>query len=768
MIQSLTLPLQRFFLASLALILLLSMSFLFYFWSKGYIDGAYGENLIEAHYKLERLNERDDLSGIKKYGDQEKFEQAHFLISAFDKDMASLNQIVSSESATALQESIGRLKLSNANLMTFTKSSKILKVFNDKLKRFQSFVEKNKWRTLKRLTKRVAIRTSGSMSIQNIPRNVDSINADFERMIKVTEGSVLSSSDKRDIISRIRTLSVELTMLKKYYDEVKFHNSIHREVKSHYADWNNEVGPEIVKRKMNAQSVGRYFVLALTSIMAVALFSYLLFFAFGKTFFSNGQKKLESRVRELISNRIVAGITLHDDDLSDSTNEFFNTTIGYVHKRMNFGALFQEALPFQALLLDSNLRVEWVNKLFSEQWGLSEDELYKGLINWDYLSKMTNLGNHDPIFEALKNNIAGIYQVQIKSHEGKEAMPYEMYVSPLHQNNAKKIMIFFYPLISIQQTIQDQSLSIINPVEMALKAVCEKRYSDLDQEELESQFDIAGIRNLYDIFNSLNEQVNKEKEALIGQIEMLYAKLDLFEVAVEKSFGLSKEQMEIVTGQVQELKGLRSEIVDSSRLNSSLADLGIKYNQLVSHLYSEVKGYSETAKVLDEETAKLAQTCENFSQFREKLKEAKDEVKEVKGKLVISLTNFIHIKRKLPPGPVVGEFERIYKKASDDFDQFNTTFADLEKKILQVEVGLSKVAQIVSSLPRGHRQNVSLPEIETLTKQYLSLNSHLTEQSGKVEEQLVSRLMVIYKDLRSSVAHTKQQATVLNEVQTPS
>ncbi len=84
---------------------------------------------------------------------------------------------------------------------------------------------------------------------------------------------------------------------------------------------------------------------------------------------------------------------------------------------MSFGSIFQDALPLSAVMLDKNLKVEWTNKQFCDDWEISEEEISQEYMSWDYLAKLTNLGHDDPVVEALKNDVAGIYQIQVKPDE---------------------------------------------------------------------------------------------------------------------------------------------------------------------------------------------------------------------------------------------------------------------------------------------------------------------------------------------------------------
>ena len=141
----------------------------------------------------------------------------------------------------------------------------------------------------------------------------------------------------------------------------------------------------------------------------------------------------------------------------------------YFEKRMSFGSIFQEALPLSAILLDKNLKVIWANNQFCDDWCISEEEIKKDYMSWDFLNKLTNIGNDDPVLEALKYNVAGIYQVKIKANDEAEVRPFEMFVSPTSYQGETRVMLFFYDLTNLEQTIQEQAKGILNPVKSSLE-----------------------------------------------------------------------------------------------------------------------------------------------------------------------------------------------------------------------------------------------------------------------------------------------------------
>ena len=79
-----------------------------------------------------------------------------------------------------------------------------------------------------------------------------------------------------------------------------------------------------------------------------------------------------------------------------------------------------------------------------------EEDINQDYLSWDYLSKLTNIGDNDPVLEGLKNKIAGIYQIQVRLSESEDIRPYEMFVSPVSYNGQMRVMLFFYSLVRVR------------------------------------------------------------------------------------------------------------------------------------------------------------------------------------------------------------------------------------------------------------------------------------------------------------------------------
>ena len=178
---------------------------------------------------------------------------------------------------------------------------------------------------------------------------------------------------------------------------------------------------------------------------------------------------------------------------------------------------------------------------FMKIGGLLDYKERNEILTWDFLKKYTNLGESTPIISALKENIAGIYQIQVKINA--DTMPYEMYVSPINYADKIKIMILFYPLRSLEETLANQTKAIIGPVSRSLEALMSNHFNPVFKDNIKNDFDAAGINQLFDKFCKYNEFVCQQRMGLLKEIERLENNLyDQYKLVDDLTLFLMKKE----------------------------------------------------------------------------------------------------------------------------------------------------------------------------------------------------------------------------------
>lgn len=392
---------------------------------------------------------------------------------------------------------------------------------------FQNFVLRRNWKTLSRISKRLYIQNidnvqeiKKSFHVKKLQKIVSYLNFISKRMNSVTQSSNLLQFDKALITSNLSSISVERKMLEKYLKDFELLRKSEKKLLNSYERWLEKISPHVTLRKIKLNHKEREILIFLMCF----LFSLILFFLGGLLLKSRVvkmlQKKLEDETLDIIQNSLIPFNEKKKKNFSLKFMEELEQCREYIHKRISLGAIFQKALPFPAILLDSNLNLLWGNAEFYKVWNLQKLEKDK-IFNWEYLQRFTNLGEDDPVISALRHNLSGIYQIQVRNKESSESCPFEMYVSPMVYEEQVRVMIFFYPLTALQDTIASQTKSLVGPVIRSLEVLGSEDFFDEEfQDKIKGDFDIAGIGCIFEKFCTFSKSFISQKTIYLKEIEL--------------------------------------------------------------------------------------------------------------------------------------------------------------------------------------------------------------------------------------------------------
>lgn len=769
MIEKLTQKLNQFYHFAFVFIMIATLGTIFYFWKLGFIDGSRNKELHKANYILEQIETQKPLNEIRSIVTTENPKLAISKLELLEKDLEKINKLIDDKNFSKVKKETQQLKTSIANLISFPKTVKVFNVFNGKLQKFNSYVSIKKWRTLTRSSNRVLNLTKGHINRNKLGSIVKSIEKDFRHMASVTETSFLTGAEKSEVISRISNLEVETNMIKKYVSEKTLFSGIIKSYTVNMKSWIKKISPDLSYQKLQVEQMGRYYIMGLFGILGLVSTIFFSSFMFGKWHRKNAQSDLEKFVENFVTSGLIDNKPQELNNFSKQFKNFADHTAEYIDKRMSYGSIFQEALPLSSIMLDKNLKVTWANKQFCESWELAEEEINKDYLSWDYLSKLTNIGDNDPVLEALKHNIAGIYQIQMRATEESEVSPYEMFVSPVKYNNETKIMLFFYPLMSLQETITDQARSIVNPVEKTLNLIVKGEFNESSKEQLLKEFEIAGITPMFEKFETMVEHFNGERENLVDQIEMLYSKLDSYADTtdtIEKSnFGIA----ESTRGQVNDLKEFKTNVIDMSMYGKQSESLAIhelaSLEKVVAAFGSNFGKVTQLKDIVDE----MSISMPKFAKLKEDIKAQKNLLSDTKMRLSHSLAQMIHVKKKITDVATVERFNNSYERVNSEFQKLDTISTDLDKKLINLEVMLSKGQMIINDINikmgRFDIKNEeaaltgSMSDLKEFSKRLYSLKGKLSVS----EDNVVDKLKSMYINTKTNMVHSRDIARFMEE-----
>lgn len=756
MIESVSKRITKFYQASLLVAILATLFTILYFWKLGFIDGSRGKELHKASFILESYESKKPLNEIKSLIKNENPKLAIVKIKDYQRQLEKVNQQVEVEEFSRLKKNLQELKKDSAKLISYSKTVKVVSVFNLKMDKFYDYVKSKNWRTLTRMSQRVFSQTKGYVNKSKLNNLIKNVNRDFTSMISITERSILSRNDKAEVLSRIQNLKTEIKMLAKYQDSLSNFNSTFAKLENSIGKWYQSVAPEVTLQKLEVEQIGRYYVMGFVGILALLTSTFLVSFLFNKWFFSKAQKELELKFEELVSEGMLENKMGLFDDFSIDFKNYAQSMSKYFEKRMSFGSIFQETLPLSSILLDKNLKVAWANKQFCEDWNISEEEVKKDYMSWDFLNKLTNIGVDDPVLEALKHNVAGIYQIMIKANDESEVRPFEMFVSPYEYQGETKIMLFFYDLTNLEQTIQDQAKGILNPVKASIKQLECGKFEPT--EELEHSFNIAKIADIYDQFISLDSKYKEKNFRLNDQIEYLHSRVEELEDTVSEIQDKNSMSIETSRENVNCLKIFKENVIGLSTLSRELDELTSKEQELV---YTNIAALKVSLKKINDLKgigSELIDSMPRYNLLKDEIRSIKSSVYESKSKLSHELSQLTILLKRANDANAIEKLSRTISKINVTFNELNTYSDNLDKKISNLELVMSKSGMILNS----NKEKISVINSDyenqqiTFSENQANLSKKIKASSSikldDYESNIIGSLQGIFKGTKGSIA----------------
>lgn len=627
------------------MIALFSLSFLIvggvtYIWKTGPVNIENVSTVFEANMQIEALKTRNDITVMKNYVASDRSREAFKVLDRLERDVKQVHATYDVVEYDSVEAAVGDTKKALNALIALPELSSVFNVLTTKVSNFEKFVVDNNWRTLTRMSKRLGaklapmkVKSPGSFSSEKLKEVYDFALEEVDGMEKVTTGSVLSREDKGLILNNLATFSTELELFGKYAQQIgQFEDSL-RNLTVSYSSWFKVVEPEVSFKRIEFEKNGQNMLLSLLGLGALVFMMGLGGLFIYSYYARRASLAFEDFATEVIRDGLIPTTAEKMDlEFSAKFREEFLKTREYMHKRMSFGSVFQDALPFSSLLLDSNLNVVWANSLFYEQWGMSVSQKREENITWDFLQRYTNLGEDDPVLMAAKNNLAGIYQIQVSNKQG-ETLPFEMYVSPVEYAAQKRIMILFYPLRGLEETLGHQTKALVGPIVRTLDALSTNSFNAEFQTKVKKDFEVAGISQVYDKFKKHNDLMTQQKIGLLAEIERLENEVYSFE-AMKGDMVTNLEVTEEIQARIMDrFSATKKAIIEFVELRSDLTELFDKTQVMTKEVLREesmiLAKSSEVADALQENRKGI----EGLFKYRSDIKEVKSQIEDFKHRL---------------------------------------------------------------------------------------------------------------------------------------
>ncbi len=743
-------PLFIYFSISLVITIALVSFGVWTFWKKGPANFERMTLVYESTSKFDEVKNSNALENIKELVSVDRTKEAISEFERFESSVSELNNIVAISEYDQLEENFKELRKKLNDITATANKSTLINVLRTKMIGFQNFVVHNQWRTLTRVSNKIktkisvgTTKSSNFYSYGNLKRLHSSIVGDVEYMEKVTMRSVLSDEDKNLIVIRLGTLKTELDLLEKSLNSLRDFGSLWESTNKSYQVWSEKFGPKLTYQKIELNQTSQTTLYGLIAIVGMLT----LVLAGGIVVVNSNEKRakkiMETASLDLIKDGLIPVRASLEGEWSHPFKEEIEKYRGYIHKRMSFGSIFQDAMPFSSLLLDSNLNAVWANSLFYEHWSL--DSSKKDLsITWDYLSTFTNLGENDPVISAVRDGIAGIYQIQVKTESSSEAAPFEMYVSPVEYADQKRIMVIFYPLRSLEETLSNQMKAVVSPVVKSLESLIDGNFSGEIREKLQQDFTSAGIDHVYAKFTNVNDHFLGQKASFLKEIELLENNLFEQYKIIDDVRIIFEGQKDLQKDAINRFKVAKDKIISVVEMRAKFEEMNRYMIEMSNRLFNEevelATRSGEIVEIINENKMAFAGLVKSRDQF-----------KSLKSQVELFRARSSQVVDQMQRGTASSA---TLDKFAGELRDFNSTLSHFSKVSTQLDVGLSKVQIIMDSkeVPNVSQIKDTFKAIRSEMNEVASESQHLSRFAQEEDEELIMSLKGLYgsfQNLRS-------------------
>ena len=525
-------------------------------------------SVYEGVVRFDKLEEEKPFAEVKNLINFARLEDISRIIATWGKEVQYLNSVVPLDSYKKLESNLEEFGAALRKLPSSDQLLSLQGAFYQKVSNIEKLANERNWGELERVSKRLGakIKNSEFFGFSNMSRLSKNIDGDLN--------SINGMIEKKSILKTIN-FDKEENFLNQYFVGMKGVNLAWSKIDKNYMTWKNEFSPEISLRKIDLNK-------NLKNVFwgTIFLLTFIVFALGGGWFVGRILEKSVRRKFELFTAKIVKEGLFPvekniDIELSPSFEEHFEKLREYFHKRLGFGAMVQEAMPFPVLLLDSNLNLLWANKLFYEKWNLENNEIP---LSWDYLSQFTDLGEENPVLTALNQEVSGIYNIRVlaKSSDEDNGESVEMYVRPVGYGKKKRVMVLFYPLNSLEATLADKTKDIIRPVVKTLGILEKGEYTPHMEETMEKDFNDAGIGDVFTNFHSHYCFLKNQREELRQEMGKVEGILDeQYKLASEFKM-LLKSDEEVVVQSLQSFSRFKNSLINIIGMRERLEEVSRK------------------------------------------------------------------------------------------------------------------------------------------------------------------------------------------------
>lgn len=738
-----------------------------HYWSNGLLNNDYVSSLYDGTNRVKAVKERNDLDELRKFINGDRLKDAQRVFLRVDSDIKDLKLIKAIEKDNKLESELKIVGARLSELQAKSDLNSIINKLNTSVSAFENFVGENNWPTISRMTRNLRMKLSPSRLMVGGLYNFDrtqtlskTIDNDFEALTNFIEASGLPLDIRSALINRVKVLKEDGQKLSSYVEDHQEINASMAALTKSYTSWFKHVEPEITLKKIefekNSQGV-------LYSLIAV-FFALVLSTVVGFFIFSFSKKRTAGQTEKLILETIKDGLLPVDSKklakFSADFNLEFDKYKEYTHKRMSFGAIFQEAIPVATILLDSELNMLWGNNYFYEEWQLQNFKEDEDSLNWDFLQRFTNVEGNTEALDALKLNTKGTFDIQVKTNAMDNALPYEMHISPIEYAAQKRILVTFYPTLKHAEELKNQKEALLNPLLKTIALEFEESMTVEEKTNLRLEAEKGGSLEVFLKLGQYVEKAETIRDELVCEIENLEENLKIKHGANEDLKGKVSSTIDLQKSSIQLYSSLRDSFGLMLESRDQLED---QYKMAIGtsrDLFKEQSRVFQVASDEQENMDKYLKSLKMVSGLKAELKELKTGVDEYKSKVTQTLDQFLIFQGQESDSPRMDQFAGQLKIQMKGFEKVLNQFADIST---QLDVSITKLDMLLEN-----REVVSLDSVRSkidaikgALESIQFTGAKLSQQARQRDEDLLHVMKTLVGNLKQEIKQSHEMGSIL-------
>ena len=700
---------------------------------------------IEGVEDIEQLKSFVHYEQLKRFIESNQSAEAQNKIAYINDAHQKIETSLSFQRNKELDTVLENYKHISDQLSRLSKPDEILVTMKNKVEKLDALAQRKRWKNIQRgaerLDQRIGLLKLSGRVESNIVKYMES---DLSAMTNLIKGSALDPEDKTLTLSQLDAIQSDLVMLLDLHEVRKSLSQTELTAKEAVSQWAAKAHlalGSIQKVQMDQfQSIIQgFWILVAASFVFWGIVAFLGFKA------TQDQTRIfETKFFKFLSALKKPRALEPADFVTPQRRQQFTESIEQFRVAQSLGEDFSLGMPFSSFIINAQGRVEWVNPLFFDQFGL-DSKIDLAALDLGFFSKKI-ISSQDYLSQALDTMEPATWQVQLQMSDGV-TVPMEMHLSPIDKDGGK-LLVIFYDLVLIKEAIQTQSHLIMHPVRSAFEALEQEAWGVEVQTQLAPLWKKAGLEEDWTKLSRVIEKLNRYRFDLIEQVKRLdNEKKDHLKMIIEMHT-FFQEQSSFFKKELSQLKRMRDVFISLDQTNGDLQTDHRALTQVVRSQTKRTDFYWEQCRHLIDRLSGLKDSAQNLEQVKVHYKSDRTEMMLSKQKLMKLQNEF------LMSSPMLSDSaQKIAADMKDAIMNLDRSVQSLDKNLSSLDIEITKVAMAFTGV---------VPQLEKSSG--IDIHAHekmLQELSDSFKED--QELMIDL--LHNLVAELKSNLSGLSEFQ---